>query len=528
MSRVVVAGGMVHDGGGGAPLPADVLVEDGRIAAVGRAPEGTDATVLDATGCVVAPGFIDIHSHSDFTLLVDPRAASAIHQGVTTELVGNCGYGCAPIGDPAIAREVIYGFREEPHLAWRDMAGYLSRLEAARPAVNVAALVPNGQLRLAAVGLAQRPADAGEIGAMGRLLAEAMEQGAFGYSTGLEYATECGAGEEEVTRLAAIAGAAGGLYATHTRNRDDKAVEAVGEAVRTAEAAGVRLQVSHITPRGGRADTERAIGLVDAARRRGLDVAFDMHTRTFGTTYLKTLLPPSAFAGGTKALRERLASPAERARMRPFRNLITALGDFERVVLLDHPDFPELSRLSLAEIGRRRGTDALDAAYDILLADVEQVHRPMVILHSYTEDLLAFTYDHACCTVGSDATTLCPDGPLAGAVFHGAYTWAAWFWRRMVRERRVFSPEAAVERLARMPAERMGLFDRGRIAVGARADVIAFDPERLSETGTTFEPSRLAVGMRHVLVNGAVTLRDGNLTGTRAGAVLRPRGGSGR
>lgn len=248
-----------------------------------------------------------------------------------------------------------------------------------------------------------------------------------------------------------------------------------------------------------------------------------MHTRTFGTTYLKTLLPPWAFEGGRSALRERLSSAEERARMRPFRNLITALGDWERVVLLDHPDMPEASRRSLAEIGRQTGKDPLDAAYDILLADVDRIHRPMVILHAYSEDLLQLTYRHACCTVGSDATTLAPEGPLAGATFHGAYTWAAWFWRRMVRETGAFAREEAICKLTRLPAERIGLADRGRLEVGARADVIAFDPDGFGETGTTFEPNQLATGMRHVIVNGVPTLRDGAPTGERAGTVLRHR-----
>ena len=249
--RIVLSGGEVHDGSGGPPVSADLLIEDGRIGALGHLGPVADAIEIDARGCVVAPGFIDIHSHSDFTLLVDPRAVSAIAQGVTTEVIGNCGYGCAPIGDPALAREVIYGFSEEPPLTWHDLDGYLERLDQARPAVNVAALVPNGQLRLATVGLAQRPADDDERAAMLQLLAQAMEQGAFGYSTGLEYATECGASEQEVTELCRVAAAAGGIYATHTRNRDEAAVEAVAEAVRIAEATGARLQVSHITPRGG-------------------------------------------------------------------------------------------------------------------------------------------------------------------------------------------------------------------------------------------------------------------------------------
>ena len=219
-----VRGGLVIDGTGAPAYEADIVVDDGAIADVGRElspPAG--AEVLDATGLTVAPGFIDIHSHSDFTLLVDPRAVSQITQGVTLEVVGNCGFGCSPLGDPRLVREAIYGFREDVALEWNDMAGYLARLERARPAVNVAALVPNGQLRLATVGLAAREASADERAEMKRLLRRDLEQGGFGYSTGLEYATETGASEDEVADLCSVCGAHGGLYATHTRNRDEAA-----------------------------------------------------------------------------------------------------------------------------------------------------------------------------------------------------------------------------------------------------------------------------------------------------------------
>ena len=522
--ELVIRGGTVLDGTGGPVVEADVRVSAGRIAGIGRHPPSDGATELDATGLLVAPGFIDIHSHSDFTLLVDPRAVSAVSQGVTLEVVGNCGYGCAPIVEPGLAKEAIYGFRDDFPLGWRSVAGYLERLEAARPAVNVMTLVPNGQLRLGVLGPVARPAARDELDRMKRLLREGLEEGAFGYSTGLEYAAEVGASEEEVTELCREVARVGGLYATHTRNRDEAAVEAVEEAVRTAEAAEVRLQVSHITPRGGREDTERCIALVEAARARGADAAFDMHTRFFGTTYLKVMLPPWAHEGGTAALARRLEDPAERARMKTFRSLITALGDWDRIVLLDNPELPEYSRRSIADIAREKRCDPQDAAYDILLAEVEQLHRPMVILHSYSEDLLRLTYRHDACMVGSDATTLAPDGMLAGSTFHGAYTWAAWFYRRMARETGTFTPEEAVRKLAGLPAARLGLADRGLIREGARADLAIFDPDTFGEAGTTFEPNSVARGMRHVVVNGIVTLRDGRLTGERGGEVLRSAG----
>ena len=518
---LIVRGGTLIDGTGAPAFGADIAVAQGRIAEIGRIAAIDGVEEIDADGLTVAPGFIDPHSHSDYTLLVDPRAVSSVSQGVTSEVVGNCGYGCGPIGNLALAPEVIYGYRPDLPITWRGVGGYLERLEEARPAVNVLTLVPNGQLRLAALGTEQRPAAPDELEQMKDLLRGGLEDGAFGYSTGLEYATEVGATEAEVTELCRVAAAADGIYATHTRNRDEASVDAVAEAIRTAGNAGLALQVSHITPRGGREDTERCIELVDQAGARGQDVTFDMHTRTFGTTYLKVLLPAWALAGGKADIAGRLADRATRERMKEHRSLITALGDWSRIVLLDNPAFPEFSRRNFVEIGAEMGCAPIDAAYDILLAEVDQLHRPFIILHSYTEELLRLTYEHPLCMVGSDATALAPDGPLAGSSFHGAYTWASWFYRRMVRETGAFTPEAAIRKLTGQVAERFRLADRGTLRAGAWADLAIFDPQTFGETATTFEPNQVATGMTHVLVNGRPTLTDGKLTGERAGAVLR-------
>jgi N-acyl-D-aspartate/D-glutamate deacylase len=355
------------------------------------------------------------------------------------------------------------------------------------------------------------------------LLEEGLEQGAWGYSTGLEYPAEAGAGEAEIAALCRIVARRGGLYATHTRARDEGSIEAIEEALRTARTSGVRLQVSHLIPRSGPADAAESIARVDRAASAGLDVAFDMHTRLFGTTMLSSLLPGWALALDRGALRDALGSPAARARMKEFRSIISASGDWERVVLLDLPNRPDLSRRSLAEIGRHRGCSPFDAALDVLRDYAEDLQRPMVIIHCYDEAMQALAFAHPLCMPASDATTLAPDGPLAGAVFHGAYSWASWFYRFTVRDRKLLSPEAAVRKLTNQPAAILGLSDRGTLSPGLRADIVVFDPAGLREQGTVFEPNQLARGVRHVVVNGVPTLEDGVLTGNRAGAVLRRR-----
>jgi N-acyl-D-aspartate/D-glutamate deacylase len=524
MFDLIIHNGTLVDGTGAPARRADVGIAGNQIATIGDLADHPAATTLDATGKIVAPGFIDIHSHSDFTLLVDPRAQSAIAQGVTTEVIGNCGHGCAPILRPEQVTGNIYGYLPDFPLDWTTMAGYLERLEEANPAVNVVPLVPNGNLRLATLGLDDRPATPDEIHDMGRLLEEGLEAGAFGFSTGLEYPSERATTEDETIALCRVVARRGGIYTTHTRNRDVHAVAAIEEAIRVATATGVPLQVSHLIPRrGGPPDVlEQAIAVVDRAHASGLDVAFDAHTRLHGITNLSAALPSHVLAGGAVALTMRLRDPAVRDELRQYESIISSfgLGGWDRVFLFQSEHRPELVGKSFAEIAGPNG-DPFDAIFDVLLAEADDPHAPMVVCLSYEEDELLHTYRHGLCTIGSDATALATDGPLARSTFLGAYTWAAWFFRRFVRERRAFSLESAIQKLAAAPADRFGLADRGRLKEKARADVIVFDPDQFAERGTLDTPNRLAVGIDHVIVNGVLTLHNGQPTGNRGGEVIR-------
>ena len=302
MIDLMIVGGEIVDGTGAPPFRADIAVADGRIVDIGILGEPPNVPTLDARGLVVAPGFIDIHSHSDWTLLADPRAVSSVMQGVTLEVVGNCGHGCAPLGDKALAAGNIYGYQTGAPLDWDSVAGYLARLEAAQPAVNVLTLVPNGCLRLTVAGLVDRPATSDELARMKYLLAQGLEEGAFGYSTGLDYAPERACSEDELAALCAVNARSGGLYATHTRNEIGRPAEAVDEALRMAARTGTRLQISHIgvvarLVADSRRAVEQALEQVERARHAGLEVGFDMHTRLFGTTNLSAALPPWALEG---------------------------------------------------------------------------------------------------------------------------------------------------------------------------------------------------------------------------------------
>jgi N-acyl-D-aspartate/D-glutamate deacylase len=517
-ASLVIRGGKVFDGTGAAATQADVVIKAGRIAEIGTVGD-IDAIQIDATECYVAPGFIDIHSHSDYTLLVDPRALSSIYQGVTLEVVGNCGFGCFPIGNPATAATSIYGYRDDLPISWRSAVEYFEQLEATQLAVNLLSLVPNAQLRMSVMDSPSDVATSSDIVSMKRLLEESLEAGAWGFSTGLEYAVEERASEEEIVALCGAVARVGGLYATHTRGRSGDGIAGVAEGIRTAEKAGARLQISHLLPRGGQLAGERCLALVDSARARNVDVAFDQHTRPHAFTYLHVALPPEAMDGGPVEIALRLRDPNERALMRQYRGL---LGDeWSRVVLLDSPRWPEYAQRDFASIAAERSQDPFDAVLDVLLGSVDELHQLMVIMPCYSERQQRETFAHPLCIPASDATALAPDGPLRDSVFHGAYTWAAWYWRAMVREQRVLTPAEAIRRLTSMPADVLGVRDRGRLKAGACADVVVFDPDRFADRGTLVDPNKLADGMQHVIVNGVVTLRDGVATGARAGQVLR-------
>lgn len=524
-----ILGGNIIDGTGNEAYSGDLLVRQGRIADLGvNLQPPKEAQILKVHGLCVSPGFIDVHSHSDFTLLIDPRAVSSITQGVTLEIVGNCGHGCAPVGDPELVESNIYGYEAAYGIRWRSMAEYLEELERKRPAVNVITLVPNGNLRLAAAGLVNRPSNADEIRQMSNLLEQSLEEGAFGFSTGLEYGPERDCSEHEITELCRVLARKGGVYATHTRNEYGNVEETIAEAIRAARAAEVPLQISHIgvvarLSEDSREAVEEALAICEKANRSGLDVTFDMHTRHYGITNLSAVLPSWALAGGKSGLIRRLEDPATRAKMKTLPNLIAseAQGRWDKLILFGCRNNPELTGKTIAEVSQEWNLEPLDVVYDVLLSEIDNLHEILVIGLIYDPDDLRLPFQWEDCMVGSDATALANDGPLKNKYFHGAFTWAAWFYRYFVREKEGLSPEEAVHRLTWLPAQRFGLGDRGVIRKGARADLAIFDPGTFGEKGTIFEPNQVADGMVHVLVNGVLTLKNGELTGERGGEVLR-------
>ena len=526
MFDILLRGGEILDGTGAPAYRADIGIKDGRIAAIGIA-LGDAAETLDATGQIIAPGFIDIHTHSDFVLLVDGRADSQVCQGVTLEVIGQCGFSCAPFTGEMSPSQLI-GFHDAGvEVNWRSFGDYLERLDAQSLGVNVAAMVGHGAIRQAIKCDAVTPTTADEMKAMTRLAEQAFEAGAIGFSTGLEYFPGTIAPMEEVVELCAVCARHNRLYATHVRNRDVHYDLGFTEAVATARQSGARLQISHIQPKYGAPKRAMAhtLELLHRARREDVDVAFDIIPHDWSHTSVVSSLPAWAREGGPARLLERLRDPAQREAMkhnpRPMWRLV-AERRWDEIRLLRAEANHDLVGMSFAEIGRRRNTDPMDAVLELLEAEGEALNNLAWTSRGFDDADVRLCLEQAECAVMSDTKALSPHGPLADTIGSlSGYGWVARLLGHYVREERVLSLPEAVRRITALPADRLGLRDRGRLRAGAVADITVFDPAQVRDLSSIREPRRHPEGFTHVLLGGVPTLRNGRRTTANPGRVIR-------
>ncbi|MEV0644175.1 D-aminoacylase [Phytomonospora sp. NPDC050363] len=520
---LVIEGATVLDGTGAPGRLADVGVTGEVITAVthpgGLAGAETRERV-DASGHALSPGFIDLHSHTDFTVQGTPGADASLAQGVTTLVTGNCGFSPFPVANVSAAKKTAAFFDDGLAWDWHDLAGYSASVAASRPAVNLALQVGHGALRTAVIGPAERRATAEDIDAMRALLATAAEQGAFGLSTGLIYAPGSYSDSAEVTSLAAEAAAHGLLYSTHMRSESEHLIEAVGEAIAAARASGVRLEISHLKAMGRRhhGKTTEALRMIEAARADGVDVTADVYPYTASSTTLTSRLPGWALDGGVGALLERLADPAARERIADaLRERMAADIDSAGVVIADLPigRFTEDIGRSLDEIAADLGIDPADAVCEILAAHSGAVS---IINNAMSDADVDEVLSHPLVSVASDGQVLRATGP--GRPHPRSFGTFVRVLGHYVRERKLLGLPEAVRKMTGLPAERLGLADRGRIAEGMVADLAVFDPETVAERATFTDPWQLATGVRDVFVAGRAVRRDGAATGARPGRVL--------
>lgn len=525
-----LTGGEVFDGSGASSFAADIGVRNGQIVAIGDLSEQQAHDHVELNGLAVSPGFVDLHTHSDFTLLVNGRAESQVHQGVTTEVIGQCGHSCAPVARPGDAKQGAVGHSADctVDMGWQSFGDYLERLEANALGVNVAAFVGHGAIHRAVMGDELRTPDIEETRTMDELLGEAFDQGAYGFSTGLEYWPGSICAPEHIVPLCEVAARNERLYATHVRNRDAYYDMGFGEALTTARNADARLQISHIQPKYGAPPhaMEHSLEMIHMAGRQGVDVAFDVIPHDWNHTLIKAILPTWAQEGGIPKIIERLEDPAMRERMKANPKHMWLLVTDERwddIALLYSEQNPNLVGETFADIGRMRNTSPFDAALDLMIEEGEQMGGLLWTSHSFNDDDIELCLQQPQCAVISDTLALAPYGALAKHVGSiSGYGWAARFLDLYVRQRNVVSVEEGIRRMTALPAERLGLIDRGRLRPGLKADITVFDKAAIQSQCTIKDPRAYASGIEHVVVNGRFAMRDGARTDVDAGEVLRP------
>jgi len=534
MFDVLLHGGTLVDGTGRLPQRADVGVLGDRILAVGdlsavdRAGGGLS---LDVGGRVVAPGFIDVHGHSDGSVFLDGALASHLHQGYTTQLSGNCGDSLAPITEAG--RELVdLSLRANELTAhWTSFGDYLDRVGEQPLGPNVAFLVGHGTIRGSVMGSEARPSTPDELAAMVVAVEAAMDAGALGLSSGLIYAPGMHAEAAEVASLVAASARRGGLYATHMRNEGDDLFASLEEAVAAVRAAGpnARLQVSHLKCGAhavwGRA--REAVAFLEAARAEGLDVAADQYPYTAAATTLATILPPALQGLGVDACVDALVDPHIRDLVRS--EMERGISGWENVAsdpgwtgirISYAASHPEWAGRSVAEIAAEEHEDPADIAFDLLVADRLDVS---VVIDCMTEadveTIMAVPWIAVC----TDAQGRRPGHPIldAGRPHPRTYGSTARVLGTYVRERRTLPLETAVAKLTSVPAGRLGLRDRGVVREGAMADLVVLDPATVGDAATYTDPARYPTGIEHVVVNGRAAILGGVETGERPGRVLR-------
>ncbi len=527
---LLIRHGTVVDGSGAPSVAADVAVEGDRIAAVGPGLRGEAARVIDARGLAVAPGFIDIHSHSDLFYHACPAAESKVRQGVTTEVVGMCSFSPAPVPPERVEAMKAWagGVGASLPIAWQSFGQYLDHLRRLGPSVNIAHFVGQGALRLATVGPDNRPPTADEAAAMERHLAEALEAGAFGFSTGLVYPPSLYASTEELIRLARSMARRGGLYFSHIRGEAEMLEASIAEAIRIGEEGGVPVQIAHIKAAGKEnwGLMDGALRLIEAARARGVEVTADVYPYTAGSTKMDNLLPGWMHDGGIGRLLERLADPQARRRavaecLVGGERWLTFSGatGWDEIVIATCPR-AELEGMSLAALARQTGAAPAEAMMDLLLAQRASVS---MVIFSQSEDNVKKALAHPHVMVGSDSIGITSGpGPHSGKPHPRMYGTFPRVLGRYCREERVVSLESAVHKMTGMPAAKLRLEDRGLLRPGLAADLALFDPATVRDEATYTDPHRHPTGIPYVVVNGQVVVDGPRFNALPAGRVLTP------
>src|SRR5215208_2971390 len=530
---LIIRNGHIVDGAGSPWYAGDIAIRDGKIAAIGAVLGARAGKTIDAHGMVVAPGFIDMLGQSDLTILVRPDLPSKIFQGITTEFTGE-GSSVAPLNARIIAADRLVYDHLKITPDWQTLGQYFARLERQRIGINVGDYVGATQVRRMVIGDDNRPPKPEELERMRRLVREAMQDGAMGLSTSLQYPPAPYAKTDELIALAGEASRYGGSYATHMRSESDEILPALDEAIRIGREAKLPVEIWHIKVAGKRnfGRMPEVIRKIDSARKAGVDIAADTYAYTAWFNSLSAMVPFFAHAAATEKLLERLKDPAARKRIR--RDMETQ-GSWENnawqeisnpdAILIGAVQNPELLPLqgkTLGAIAREKKADPLDALLDLLIADRAFTS---VAVFGMDERDVTLALLQPWVSVNNDSEGTAPDGILGQEHPHPrAYGTFPRILRKYVREEKRLSLEEAIRKFSSLPAQRMHLADRGVLKAGMWADIVVFNPDSVRDLATFEKPNQLSEGMRWVLVNGVPVIADGKATGALPGKVLRGPG----
>ncbi len=517
----ILADADVHDGLGNPPRRVDVGVADGRIVAVDDLSRAECTRRIDLTGLVLSPGFIDVHSHSDVYALVEPSATSKITQGITTEVVGNCGASAAPLYEP-YKLPLDWRVHLNDLTPWQTVASYRTLVDETKPAVNIALLIGHNSLRAGTVGYANRNATPDEQRLMVDRLRQGLEEGAIGFSTGLIYIPGTFAPREEVEQLCKVLCEYDKIYTSHMRSEGDQLIEAIEETIQYGRSSGARIQVSHLKTSGA-ANWHKIDDALETIRRardqEGLEVAADRYPYTAACTDLDILLPDWALADGHEAILARIRDPDTRQRMREeiLQQRDPDYWDSVAIGSTHHPDNQAFKGKPIREVAATLGVEPVDAVFILVERDLLKTTG---IFFGMSEENMWRILAEPYVMIGSDGSIHAPTGPLSQNHPHPrAYGSFPRFLRAVLDGKTVAMPEA-IRKMTSLPASQFGIRDRGIIARGYAADLVAFSKSTVRDKSNFVQPHQISEGIEFVMVNGVPTIETGKITGKRAGHFL--------
>jgi N-acyl-D-amino-acid deacylase len=530
---VVILHGHIIDGTGSPWYSGDIGIRGGHIAAIGDLANASAKQTIDAAGRVVAPGFIDMLGQSDLTILVNPHLPSKIYQGITTEITGEGG-SVAPLNARVIETDRVgylhYGITPD----WHDFAGYFARLEKQGIGINVADYVGATSIRRMVIGDDNRAPTPAELERMKALVDQAMQQGAIGVSTALQYAPAPYASTEELIELAKEAAKYGGIYATHMRNEGDGEMKAMDEAIRIGREAHIPVEIWHLKAAGkpNWGKMPQIVAKIEAARASGVDVAADTYAYTAWFNSFSAIVPPWAHDGGDAKMIERLKDPATRAKIKA--DMLNPSSDWDNewqevpgpdaflIAVVQNPELLPLQGKRLTEIAQMWHEDPIDAAFDLLIKDQGFT---MAAVFAMSQPDVTLALQQPWVSVDNDSQGTSPEGLLGKEHPHPrAYGTFPRILHKYVREDHALTLPDAIRKFSALAAQRVGFTDRGVLKKGMWADVVVFDPAKVHDLATFENPNQLSVGVDYVLVNGVPVIFDGKMTNALPGKVLRGRG----